>query len=63
LDHIRLGPFKVKQRILLVTYKLNLLAKMKIYPIQHIAILEPVHGNVKPPVYKVDIYREQKEDK
>jgi len=33
LDYVRLGPFKVKQRILLVIYKLNLLAKMKIYPI------------------------------
>ena len=33
LDYVRLGPFKVKQRVLLVMYKLNLLAKMKIYPI------------------------------
>ena len=38
-------------------YKLNLLAKMKIYPIQYIAMLEPVYGNVKPLVYKVDMYR------
>jgi len=36
---------------------------MKIYPIQHIAMLEPAHGNIKPPVYKADIYREQEEDK
>ena len=57
MDYIRLGPFKIKQRILLVTYKLNLPAKIKIYPIQHIIILEPVHGNIKSPVYKADIYR------
>jgi len=36
---------------------------MKIYPIQYIAILEPAHGNIEPPVYKVDIYKEQEEDK
>jgi len=33
LNYVRLRPFKIKQRILLVTYKLNLLAKMRIYPI------------------------------
>ena len=33
LDYVRLGPFKIVQRILLVTYKLDLLAKIKIYPI------------------------------
>jgi len=63
LDYVRLGPFKIKQRILLVTYKLNLLAKIKIYPIQYIAILEPAHRDIKPPVYKVDMYRGQEEDK
>ena len=60
---LSLGPFKIKQRILLVIYKLNLLAKIKIYPIQYIAMLEPAHGNVKPLVYKADTYRGQKEDK
>jgi len=47
----------------LLTYKLKLLARIRIYLIQHIAILEPVYGNVKPPVYKADIYRGQEEDK
>jgi len=36
---------------------------MKIYPIQHVAMLELVHGNIKPLVYKADIYRGQEEDK
>jgi len=58
LDYVRLGPFKVKVKILEVIYRLNLLKKMKIYPIQHIIMLELVYGNVKPLVYKVDIYRE-----
>jgi len=38
-------------------FKLNLLAKIKIYPIQHIVILELVYGNIKLLVYKVDTYR------
>jgi len=63
LDHIRLGPFTVKAKILEVTYKLDLLEKIKIYPIQHIAILEPAYKNIKLPVYKADIYRGQEEDK
>ena len=42
-------------------YRLNLLAKMKIYPIQYIAILEPVYRDIKLLVYKVDIYRGQEE--
>jgi len=63
LDHVRLGPFKITQRILLVTFKLNLLAKIKIYSIQYIAILELVHRNIKLLVYKVDTYRGQEEDK
>jgi len=63
LDHIKLGPFIVKERILEVIYKLDLLKKIKIYPIQYIVILEPVYRNVKLPVYKANTYREQEEDK
>ena len=44
-------------------YRLNLLAKIKIYPIQYIAMLELAYRNVKPLVYKVDIYKGQEEDK
>ena len=36
---------------------------MKIYPIQYIAMLEPVYRNIKLLVYKVDIYKGQEEDK
>ena len=38
-------------------YRLNLLEKIKIYPIQYIVMLELVYRNIKPLVYKVDIYR------
>ena len=57
MDYVRLRPFKIIKRILLVTFKLKLPAKIKIYPIQHIVILELVYGNVKPLVYKADTYR------
>jgi len=33
LDYIRLGLFKIIIKILEVTYRLSLLAKIKIYPI------------------------------
>ena len=36
---------------------------MKIYLVQHIAILKPVYGNIEPLVYKIEIYKGQKEDK
>jgi len=26
-------------------------------------MLEPAHGDIKPPVYEADIYKEQEEDK
>ena len=57
LDHVRLGLFKIVVKILEVIYRLNLLAKIKIYSIQHIIILEPVYRDVKLLVYKADTYR------
>ena len=63
MDYIKLEPFTVKVKILEVTYRLNLPEKIKIYPIQHIAMLKSAYRNVKPPVYKADIYRGQEEDK
>ena len=44
-------------------YRLNLLVKIKIYPIQYIAMLEPVYGDIKLPAYKEETYRGQEEDK
>ena len=57
LDYIRLGLFKIVAKILEVTYRLDLLAKMKIYLVQYIVILELVYRDIKLLVYKVDIYR------
>jgi len=43
-------------------YRLDLLAKMKIYLVQHIVMLEPAHGDLALLVYKEDTYRGQEED-
>ena len=63
MDYIKLGPFTIKKRISNLTYKLDLPAKMKIYSVQHIAMLKPAHGDIEPPVYKMEIYKGQEEDK
>jgi len=63
LDYIKLRPFIIKKKILNFTYKLDLPAKMKIYPVQYIAMLEPAHRNVEPLIYKMEMYRGQEENK
>ena len=46
-----------------VNYKLDLLVKIKIYLVQHIAILEPAYREYKLLMYKADTYRGREEDK
>ena len=58
MDYVRLGLFKIATKILEVMYRLNLLAKIKIYLVQHIVILELVYRDIALLVYKVDMYRE-----
>ena len=58
-----MGPFKIINKVIEVLYKLNLLLKIKIYLVYHIAILELVYRNHKPLVYKQDMYKGYKEDK
>ena len=50
-------------KVIKVNYKLDLLAKIKIYPVQYIAILKPVYREHELLIYKADIYRSRKEDK
>ena len=57
LDYVKIGLFKIVEKILEVIYRLNLLVKMKIYLVQYIAILEPVYRDLVLLVYKEDIYR------
>ena len=63
LNYVKLGPFKIKKKIIEVNYKLNLPIKMKIHLVQYIAMLEPVYGEYKPLIYKADMYRGKEEDK
>jgi len=57
LDYIKLKPFRILAKISDLTYKLDLPAKMKIYPVQHIAILELAYRDVETPVYKMETYK------
>jgi len=63
LDYVKIELFKIAEKILEVTYRLNLLVKIKIYPTQYIAMLELVYGDLVLLVYKEDTYRGQEEDK
>jgi hypothetical protein len=63
LDYIKLRPFRILRKIIEVNYKLDLLTKIKIHPVQYVVILKPVYRNYKLPLYKVDMYRGQEEDK
>ena len=62
LNYIKLGLFKIKKKITEVNYKLDLPAKIKIYPVQHIAMLELVYREHEPIIYKVNTYKGRKEN-
>jgi len=63
LDYVKIGPFKIIEKISEVMYRLDLPVKMKIYPTQYIIMLELAHRDLVLLVYKEDIYRGQEEDK
>jgi len=44
-------------------YRLDLPAKIKIYPVQHIIMLEPAYKDLALLVYKEDTYRGQEKNK
>ena len=58
-----MGLFKIINKVIEVLYRLDLPLKIKIHLVHYITILEPVHGNHKPLIYKQDIYKGCKEDK
>ena len=47
-----MGLFKIINKVTEVLYRLNLLLKIKIYPVYYIAMLELVYKNYKPLIYK-----------
>ena len=58
-----MGLFKIINKVTEVLYRLDLLLKIKIYPVYYITILKPVYRNHKLLIYKQDIYKGYKEDK
>ena len=57
MDYVKLGLYRIKEKLLEVIYKLDLLIKMKIYLVQYIVILKLVIGKIEPLVYKMETYR------
>ena len=47
-----MGLFKIINKIIEITYRLNLLLKIKIHPVYYIVILELVYKNYKLLIYK-----------
>jgi len=62
LDYIKIGLFKIVEKILEIMYRLNLLVKMKIYLVQYIVMLKLAHRDLALLVYKEDTYRGQEKD-
>jgi len=63
LDYVKLKLFKIIVKILEVIYRLNLLKKVKIYLVQYIVIFKLLYKDLKLLIYKIDIYKEQEENK
>ena len=60
LDYQRLGPFLITTRINNVTFRLNLLAHMRLHPVFHSSLLEPcrtssIPNRVVPPPPSVQL--------
>ena len=54
LDYIKLEPFKIKDRLRLVTFRLDLLEGMRIYSVFYISLLELVLDNAKLEPIQID---------
>jgi len=57
LDYIKIGLFKIIENIVKVIYRLDLLAKMKIYLLYYIIILKLAYRDLKLLIYKINIYK------
>jgi hypothetical protein len=55
LDYLRIGPFKILEARGLVIFKLDLLKKLRIYPMFYISLFEKVLKNAKIVILKVEV--------
>ena len=57
LNYIKIKPFKVINKVIKVSYRLDLPPKIKIHPVYYIAILKLVYREHKLLIYKQKTYR------
>jgi len=57
LDHLQLGPFRIKRKLNFDNYELMLPPRMRIHPIFHVSLLQPT----KNPESKEDIEANEEE--
>ena len=55
--------FKIINKVTEVSYRLDLLLKIKIHPVYYIAILKPAYRNYKLLIYKQETYKGQEQNK
>ena len=54
LDHTKLEPFKIQEKLGPVMFRLELLRHMRIYPVFHISLLEKAPENAKRGLVHID---------
>ncbi|SLM35926.1 gag-pol polyprotein [Lasallia pustulata] len=54
LDHTKLGPYRIKEKLGPVTYELELPKEMRIHPVFHISLLESAPENARPGPTEID---------
>ena len=52
-----MGLFKIINKVIEVSYRLDLLLRMKIHPVHYIVIFKLVYRDHKPLIYKQETYR------
>ena len=52
-----MGLFKIINKVIEVSYRLDLPLKIKIHPVHYITMLELVYKDHKPLIYEQEIYR------
>jgi hypothetical protein len=54
LDHTKIGPYRIEEKLGLVTYRLEIPKGMRIHPVFYISLLERVPKGVKPGPVKIN---------